>query len=363
MRTNIFEPRSSLRSSAAVVENHARPVPEYLPAPLPPNEAERLEALRRYKVLDTDAEQCFDDLASLASTICGTPIALISLIDEDRQWFKSKIGIEQQTTSRDWSFCAHAILRPDQTLEVRNALEDSRFAGNPLVQGGPEIRFYAGAPILAADGAAIGAIAVIDRRPRSLGEDQHNALRALARQAGAQLELREAVAELEQHNLTDPLTRLGNRRAFDLRLREEWIRHRKNDDRLALLMVAVDPIGNCTRQEGDQALAKTARLLGKRLRADDFLVRYGAEKFAILLPESTIEEATVAAEGVRLSIAHADWGASPVTVCIGVDSARPLRDLDEKLLIARADRALHHARQKGRDRVAAFDAWHSPATA
>jgi diguanylate cyclase (GGDEF)-like protein len=351
-----------LRSSVAVADNHVKPTPEYFPAPLPPNETERLDALRRYKILDTDAEQAFDDLTSLAATICGTPIAVMSLIDEDRQWFKSRIGMPEQTTPREWSLCAHAILQPDQTLEIRNALEDSRFADNPLVQGGPEIRFYAGAPILAAEGSAIGAIAVIDRRPRTLGEEQHNALRSLARQAAAELELREAVAELEQQNLSDPLTRLGNRRAFDLRFREEWTRHRKSDARLALLMVAVDPNGNCTRQEGDQALARTAQLLGKRLRSSDFLVRYSADKFAILLPETTIQEAAVAAEGVRLSVAQADWGPSPMTVCIGVDAARPLRDLDDRLLIARSDRALYHARQGGRNRVTPFGGW-QPAAA
>lgn len=362
MRTNIFETKAPFRSASAIAENLVKPAPEYSAASLPPNETERLDALRRYNVLDTDAEQAFDDLTALAATVCGAPIAAMSLIDEDREWFKSRVGIAEQTIPREWSLGAHAILQPDQTLEIRNALEDERFVANPLVQAGQEVRFYAGTPILAAEGSAIGVIAVIDRRPRSLGEEQHAALRGLARQAAALLELREAAAELEQQNHNDPLTRLGNRRAFDQRFREEWTRHRKSDDRLALLMVAVDPNGNCTRQEGDQALARTAQLLAKRLRASDFLARYSADKFAILLPETTIQEAAVAAEGVRLSISQANWGPTPTTVCIGVDAARPLRDLDGRLLIARSDRALYHARRSGRNRIAPFEGW-QPAVA
>jgi diguanylate cyclase (GGDEF)-like protein len=363
VKTNIFEPRGSFRGVAEAEPAPAKRAPGFFPAPLPPNESERLQALRGLNILDTDAEQAFDDLTGLAATLCATPMALLSLIDDDRQWFKSRVGIAEQSTPREWSFCAHTILQPDQTMEVRNALEDSRFAGNPLVQDGPEMRFYAGAPVLAADGSAIGALAVLDRRPRTLSDDQQLALRSLARQVAAQLELREAVAELEGRSLIDPLTRVGTRRAFDLKFREEWNRHRRSDERLALLMIALDPGANRSRQESDQTLSRVARLLGKRLCANDYLARYSAERFAILLPESTIQEATVAAEGVRLSIAHADWGASPETVCIGVDVARPLHNLDERLLLARADRALYHARRSGRNRVAVFEGWHSPVAA
>ncbi|HEV2762689.1 MAG TPA: GAF domain-containing protein [Pyrinomonadaceae bacterium] len=163
----------------------------------PRNEAARLEALRQYNVLDTEAEQSFDDLTFLASQICGTPIALITLVDEDRQWFKSVVGFPARETSRDVSFCAHAILQAGPTF-VRDALDDERFADNPLVTSAPHIRFYAGTPLVTPEGFPLGTLCVIDCVPRDLKPTQIEALRALGRQVMAQLELRREVAFLRR---------------------------------------------------------------------------------------------------------------------------------------------------------------------
>ncbi len=165
-------------------------------APLPANEAARLRALYQYMILDTTEESGFDDIARLASFICEAPIALISLVDAQRQWFKSRVGLQATETPRAQAFCAHAILRPDEVMIVEDAARDPRFVDNPLVTGDPNIRFYAGAPLLAPGGEALGTICVIDRVPHDLAKNKIEALRTLSRMVVAQLELRRASAEL-----------------------------------------------------------------------------------------------------------------------------------------------------------------------
>lgn len=166
------------------------------------DESARVAELRRYKILDTDPEKGFDDLTLLASYVCQSPIALITLIDAERQWFKSRLGVSIRETPREVSFCTHAIQEAD-LLIISDATQDERFKGNPFVISGPKIRFYAGAPFRSANGHALGTLCVLDCVPRQLTVEQMDALRALSRQVQAQLELR--------HNLTELKSALAER--------------------------------------------------------------------------------------------------------------------------------------------------------
>lgn len=158
-------------------------------------ERDRLDALKSYEILDSEAEEEFDDFTALASEICGAPISLISLVDANRQWFKSKVGLEVNELPRDVAFCAHAI-QGDELLEVPDAFEDHRFRENPLVTGDPNIRFYAGAPLVTPEGYRLGSLCVIDRVPRELNPSQREALARLGRQVVTLLELRRKRKEL-----------------------------------------------------------------------------------------------------------------------------------------------------------------------
>lgn len=191
-------------------------------APLPANEIERIAALLEYNLLDTMPEGDYDDITAIAADICNMPISLISIIDKERQWFKSKVGMAPLETHRDVAFCAHAILTPNDLFIIKDPTKDERFHDNPLVTGGPHVGFYAGVPLVNSRGNALGTLCVIDNKPNDLTEEQKQTLKALARQIVTYFEMRKlnkqlTTQKLEMEMLNKDLTRFAYVAAHDIK--------------------------------------------------------------------------------------------------------------------------------------------------
>ena len=342
----------------------------------PENEAARLAALHNLRILDTPPEDTFDDLVRIASAICGMPMASISLIDRDRQWFKARLGLTSVESARDSAFCAHAILDPDRVMVVPDALEDIRFHDNPLVQGEPHIRFYAGAPLVDAEGLALGTLCVLDHQPRQLSAHQQDALDALSRQVSKLLELRrtsralqlqledrtwyeqqlhayqaqleDANAVLVEQTRTDPLTGLPNRRAFGAAL--DAALQRPEGACVAVLDIDHFKVVNDTHGHaaGDRVLGELAANLRDAAGGRGLVARIGGEEFVWLLPGATVDQAELACRHLCQTVRLSSM-ALPVTVSIGLARGRTGERGAE--VVARADAALYAAKRSGRDRV------------
>lgn len=339
---------------------------------VPADETERLAALRQTGLLDSEPEHAYDDLVAIATGICGTPMGAISLIDTDRQWFKARIGIDAPETSRQSAFCAHTILTPDDLLIVPDATLDARFSGNEFVVGGPGVRFYAGAPLRARGGEALGSLCVIDSVPRTLEPFQLDALRSLSRQVGALIELRLAYRslrhqmderqwyerqllaqneQLAEQTRTDALTSLPNRRAFDVALAKA-VEQAQRGGALSLAMIDVDHFKIVNdlhgHPRGDEILVAVAQVIHDQRGRQGFCARYGGEEFALLMPDIGDDTAEYQCEFLREGVQAIATGI-PVTASVGLTSYRS-GDSGASML-ARADQALYEAKRGGRNRV------------
>jgi diguanylate cyclase (GGDEF)-like protein len=336
-------------------------------ASLPENETARLDALRRYQILDTPPERVYDDLTHLAAYICRTPLSLVTFIDETRQWFKSHHGLDACETHRDFAFCTHAILGPSQVLVVPDTRLDARFADNPLVTGPPYIRFYAGAALVTSDGYPLGTLCVIDTRPRRMKSGMQEALQALARQAATQLEIRvlseirAQKAALEKANrrlqnlaTTDGLTGLKNHRALQTSLLEQFALARRSGRPFSLMLLDLDHFKEYNdtfgHPAGDEVLALMAHILKRCVRAGDVAARHGGEEFAVILPATDSAHAHVLAERLRRTMEKGPWPLRAVTASFGISTYTPAMPDHNRLLVA-ADDALYRAKAQGRNQV------------
>jgi diguanylate cyclase (GGDEF)-like protein len=328
-------------------------------------ELTRLQVLEGYQILDSATEKSYDDIARLAAYICGTSLALICFFDRDRQWIKSRFSsgaFSDKTTElpKHPALFNLACAQPDQLAQVPDMAADKDFASHPLVAGSARLRFYAAVPLVAPAGEVLGVLAVMDRKSRALTPNQASALETLARQVLELLDMRRTViglshanARLGQQSLTDALTGVPNRRAYDTKLQEEHARAKRTGAPLSLLLIDIDLFKQYNdtfgHPAGDSALQSVARVLQASLRPYDFLARYGGEEFVIVLPATDLGDAIVVAERIRGLVANSEFPHRKFTISIGV--ARLDSHADVKALVQAADNGLYRAKASGRNKV------------
>jgi diguanylate cyclase (GGDEF)-like protein len=313
----------------------------------------RVAALHRYEVLDTAPEQAFDRITRLVKVVLEMPMVVVSLVDRDRQWFKSKQGVAAPETPRNISFCTHTI-QGTKPLIVNDAHADPRFANSPLVTGDPHIRFYVGVPLRSRDGYNVGALCSMDTKVRDLSVEQINVLEDLARLIVDELELRIEAS-------TDSLTGVMSRRAFNEQANREIGRANRYGSPLSCALIDADHFksvnGSYGHGVGDRALQHIASICNKALRTSDYIGRIGGEEFAVMLPETDLATAMEVAERLRKAIASNPLEVAgtriKLTASIGVATYSDTMKNSDGLL-SNADFAMYDAKNSGRNRVACF---------
>ncbi len=313
------------------------------------DEHARLASLHALNILDTGPEHSFDRITRLAQLALQMPIVLISLVDRDRQWFKSRQGLDATETPKSVSFCAYAI-KQDEPFIVTDAVEHPLFCNNPLVLGEPRIRFYIGIPLKMRNGCKIGTLCAIDRRPRHLSTDEIDVLRDLARMVIDQMELRLIAT-------TDALTGTLTRRGFEIEMNREFCRLKRSQYDISVIAVDIDHFKAINDRyghaSGDIVLQSVVTLIKRELRPADFIARLGGEEFIIVLPETGLAVAETLAERIRCAISgYVIMGQSDLiraTASFGISGCEP-SDTSWESALEKADVALYEAKRGGRNR-------------
>jgi diguanylate cyclase (GGDEF)-like protein len=322
---------------------------------VPSDETQRLRALHSLRVLDTPAEERFDRITRMAKRLFDVPIVLVSLVDSDRQWFKSRQGLDALETPRDISFCGHAIL-DEAVFVIEDAPADARFNDNPLVCGAPHIRFYAGCPLHTEAGFRIGTLCLIDSAPRHFPAKDVQLLRDLAALVEQQLQSLSLAT-------TDELTRIPNRRGFQMLAEQMLAASRRADLYGSLLAFDLDKFkqinDSCGHEAGDRALKEFARCLLLTCRDSDVVGRIGGDEFCALLCDTNAPDTQAFIERLQQRVATVNAsrsGAPPIEFSVGVASFTAGEDkkaLD--VLLAEADSHMFKAKSSGRSFPAALD--------
>jgi diguanylate cyclase (GGDEF)-like protein len=331
--------------------------------PIPENEAERLAAVKTYKILDTAPEVEFDVITRIASSLFNAPIALVALMDRDRLWFKSRHGLDVAQLDREIAFCAHAIINPDELLVINDLRQDQRFDENPLVHGGPGIRFYAGAPLRDSQGFALGTLAVLATEPREFDADHRALLSDLSVSVMTAIEARHRAITLKKLATTDALTGVGNRMEFNWLLSQELHLAQQAARSIAVLYMDLDGFKRINdsmgHRAGDMVLCEVARRLSAQLRDGDVLARLGGDEFAILMRSGAVVHGATAlaeriVEAAQLPVTLVGGEQASVGVSIGI-ALSDARTVDGSSLIEQADHALYRAKAQRGVRWNVFD--------
>ena len=310
--------------------------------PTPVDELLRLETLRNLKILDTESEERFDRVTRLAKRVFGTPIALVSLVDTERQWFKSRQGLDAQETPRDISFCGHAILN-DEILVVDDTHTDERFCDNPLVTADPNIRFYAGYPLSAPNGSKVGTLCIIDREPRALDDEDRDMLGELGRMVEEEL----AVADMMRD---DPVTGLSNREGFAQIAGHILAMCERTKAAVCIVLVRFANqhiIENLAgKEEADRSAIELTHILMSTFRNSDLVGRVSEDTYAVLLAGSRISDVQAACDRLNDRVAERNDTCSncdEIEIVAGAVEYRPDVHTDVVSLIAEMESHLEQA--------------------
>ncbi|HQS99599.1 MAG: response regulator receiver protein [Hydrogenophilales bacterium 16-64-46] len=342
--------------------------------PVPANEAARVGALHALHILDSPEEEPFDAITRLAARLTGAPIALISLLDSDRQWFKARFGLEMRESKRSLAFCAH-VVNEAKLLVVEDAREDARFSDNPMVMNAPGVCFYAGMPLVLTGGEAVGTLCVIDTTPRRLTDTQRMALEVLASSVVAEMELRRRVTDLESEVLRrqeaelrimhlatrDPLTGLPNRAALMDRLSQGIRLAARERSQLAVLFMDLDRFkwvnDTLGHDAGDALLQSTAERLVHTLRGSDTVARLGGDEFAVILslPHGQADVESIAGKLIAAVQEPFQLGTHQVQVGCSIGIVLyPEQGETEESLLRHADLAMYQAKELGGNRACVY---------